>query len=61
VSVFTSWEWDKWPSGVAGELRRLDEQGVDRIFVSLGGADMPQRIDVLATAHSVVSRVAAER
>jgi hypothetical protein len=54
VSVFTSWEWDKWPSGVAGELRRLDEQGADRIFVSLGGAAMSQRIDALATAHSVV-------
>jgi alkanesulfonate monooxygenase SsuD/methylene tetrahydromethanopterin reductase-like flavin-dependent oxidoreductase (luciferase family) len=50
VSVFTSWEWDKWPSDVPGELRRLDGLGADRVFVSLGGPDMRKRIDALATA-----------
>jgi alkanesulfonate monooxygenase SsuD/methylene tetrahydromethanopterin reductase-like flavin-dependent oxidoreductase (luciferase family) len=61
VSVFTSWAWDKWPPDVAGELRRLDGHGVDRVFVSLGGADMRERIDALAAAGSGVSRVGAER
>jgi alkanesulfonate monooxygenase SsuD/methylene tetrahydromethanopterin reductase-like flavin-dependent oxidoreductase (luciferase family) len=60
VSVFTSWAWDKWPTDVTGELHRLDEQGVDRVFVSLGGPDMRQRIDALAAAGSGVSRVGAD-
>jgi alkanesulfonate monooxygenase SsuD/methylene tetrahydromethanopterin reductase-like flavin-dependent oxidoreductase (luciferase family) len=52
VSVFTSWDWDKWPDDVAGELRRLEATRVDRVLVSLGGADMPERIAALAAAST---------
>jgi hypothetical protein len=52
VSVFTSWDWDKWPGDVAGELRRLDAHRVDRVLVSLGAADMPERIAALAAAST---------
>jgi hypothetical protein len=52
VSVFTSWEWDKFPSNVPAELRRLESLGIDRLLVSLGGADMPDRIAALAGARA---------
>jgi alkanesulfonate monooxygenase SsuD/methylene tetrahydromethanopterin reductase-like flavin-dependent oxidoreductase (luciferase family) len=52
VSVFLSWEWDKWPDDPAGELHTLQERGASRAFVSLG-AELPvmvQRIASLAAA-----------
>jgi alkanesulfonate monooxygenase SsuD/methylene tetrahydromethanopterin reductase-like flavin-dependent oxidoreductase (luciferase family) len=60
VSVFTSWEWDKFPSDVAAELRRLESLGIDRVLVSVGGADMPDRIARLAAARrSLMQRTRA--
>jgi alkanesulfonate monooxygenase SsuD/methylene tetrahydromethanopterin reductase-like flavin-dependent oxidoreductase (luciferase family) len=50
VSVFVSWEWDKWPADPATELRRLADTGVDRACVSMGGPDMKDRVDALADA-----------
>ena len=50
VSVFVGWEWDKWPSDVDAELRRIRGHGIERLFVSLGGADMPERVAQLARA-----------
>ncbi len=50
VSVFLSWEWDKWPRDVRGELARLAELGVDRVLVSIGASDMPDRLGQLASA-----------
>jgi alkanesulfonate monooxygenase SsuD/methylene tetrahydromethanopterin reductase-like flavin-dependent oxidoreductase (luciferase family) len=50
VSVFLSWEWDKWPADPAAELRELERRGASRAFVSLGAdlASMVQRISELA-------------
>ena len=48
MSLFLSWEWDKWPADPAGELRRWQELGVERALISLGGADMPARLEGLA-------------
>jgi alkanesulfonate monooxygenase SsuD/methylene tetrahydromethanopterin reductase-like flavin-dependent oxidoreductase (luciferase family) len=50
LSVFLSWEWDKWPGDPRGELTRLTEVGVDRVLVSIGGSDMPDRLHRLASA-----------
>jgi alkanesulfonate monooxygenase SsuD/methylene tetrahydromethanopterin reductase-like flavin-dependent oxidoreductase (luciferase family) len=51
VSVFFSWEWDKWPADPAGELAQWRERGVDRCYVSIGSAEMPERIASLAAAQ----------
>jgi alkanesulfonate monooxygenase SsuD/methylene tetrahydromethanopterin reductase-like flavin-dependent oxidoreductase (luciferase family) len=48
ISVFLSWEWDKWPRDPEREVDRWSRFGVERLFVSLGGADMPRRLDELA-------------
>ena len=48
VSMFLSWEWDKWPANPAAELKRWQDLGVQRAFVSLGAADMPARLEQLA-------------
>lgn len=48
ISMFFSWEWDKWPSDPAAELARWHELGVDRALVSIGAADMPERLEQLA-------------
>ena len=50
LSVFLSWEWDRWPADPAGELERWAERGVDRACVSLGGPDMNGRIASLRDA-----------
>ena len=50
VSVFLSWEWDKWPADPGAELAALEARGAGRAFVSLG-AELPEmlrRISVLA-------------
>jgi alkanesulfonate monooxygenase SsuD/methylene tetrahydromethanopterin reductase-like flavin-dependent oxidoreductase (luciferase family) len=49
VSVFLSWEWDKWPADPAGELGRWADLGVDRACVSLGGPDMTRRVESIAS------------
>jgi alkanesulfonate monooxygenase SsuD/methylene tetrahydromethanopterin reductase-like flavin-dependent oxidoreductase (luciferase family) len=48
ISVFVSWEWDRWPEDVARELDRLADAGVDRVCVSMGAAAMLPRIETLA-------------
>ena len=48
LSVFLSWEWDKWPPDPRAELERWQNLGVERFFVSLGGADMDRRLEQLA-------------
>ncbi|HKG56739.1 MAG TPA: LLM class flavin-dependent oxidoreductase [Candidatus Limnocylindrales bacterium] len=55
VSVFVSWEWDKWPADPAAEVRRLADTGVSRAYVSLGGEDMTDRVDALADAAQSVA------
>lgn len=48
ISMFFSWEWDKWPADPVAELMRWRELGVERAFVSLGAADMPSRLSQIA-------------
>jgi alkanesulfonate monooxygenase SsuD/methylene tetrahydromethanopterin reductase-like flavin-dependent oxidoreductase (luciferase family) len=48
VSVFLSWEWDRWPADPVAELETWRRRGVDRVCVSLAGPDMPERIARLA-------------
>ncbi len=48
ISVFFSWEWDKWPDHPAAELDAWAARGVGRACISLGGPDMAARIAVLA-------------
>jgi len=48
LSIFLSWEWDKWPSDPVGELNRWQDRGIERFFVSLGARDMSRRLDQLA-------------
>jgi alkanesulfonate monooxygenase SsuD/methylene tetrahydromethanopterin reductase-like flavin-dependent oxidoreductase (luciferase family) len=48
ISMFFSWEWDKWPSDPTAELVRWRDLGIDRAFVSLGGADMRARLEELS-------------
>ena len=49
VSIFLSWEFDKWPADAAAALREWAERGVDRAFVSIGTEDMRARVSELAT------------
>jgi alkanesulfonate monooxygenase SsuD/methylene tetrahydromethanopterin reductase-like flavin-dependent oxidoreductase (luciferase family) len=48
VSLFLSWEWDQWPSDPVAELASWRDRGAERVFISLGGADMPDRLRQLA-------------
>ncbi len=48
ISMFFSWEWDKWPADPTAELSRWRDLGVGRVLVSLGGADMSERLRTLA-------------
>jgi alkanesulfonate monooxygenase SsuD/methylene tetrahydromethanopterin reductase-like flavin-dependent oxidoreductase (luciferase family) len=48
LSVFVSWEWDKWPADPATELDAWHDRGIERLCVSLAGPDMVARIDALA-------------
>jgi alkanesulfonate monooxygenase SsuD/methylene tetrahydromethanopterin reductase-like flavin-dependent oxidoreductase (luciferase family) len=48
VSIFLSWEWEKWPDDPSEHLRRWAESRVDRAYISLGADDMPRRIEALA-------------
>jgi alkanesulfonate monooxygenase SsuD/methylene tetrahydromethanopterin reductase-like flavin-dependent oxidoreductase (luciferase family) len=48
VSLFLSWEWDKWPADAVAQLEAWRSRGIDRVFVSLGADDMPVRLRQLA-------------
>ncbi len=48
LSVYLSWEWDKWPADPADELSRWQQRGVARVLVAVGAEDMPGRIRQLA-------------
>ena len=50
LSVFLSWEWDKWPADPGAELARWAALGVDRACVRLGSADMRARLETLIAA-----------
>jgi alkanesulfonate monooxygenase SsuD/methylene tetrahydromethanopterin reductase-like flavin-dependent oxidoreductase (luciferase family) len=47
VSVFLDWAWDRWPADAHDQIARWRDAGVDRACVSVGGDDMPSRIDQL--------------
>ena len=57
VSVFLSWEWDKWPEDPSAELADLERRGATRAYVSLGATlpAMIERISILAAAAAVVA------
>lgn len=48
VSLFFNWGWADWPEDPIAELARWRDRGAERIFVSLGGPDMPDRLRRLA-------------
>ncbi|MDP8928377.1 MAG: LLM class flavin-dependent oxidoreductase [Actinomycetota bacterium] len=48
LSLFLSWEWDKWPANPTAELEAWRARGIGRVFVSLGSRDMPDRLRQLA-------------
>ncbi len=48
ISMFFSWQWENWPADPAAELARWTSLGVDRALISIGGADMPDRLQQLA-------------
>ena len=58
LSVFLSWEWDKWPTDPWSELDRWADLGVDRACVSVAGPDMGKRVEMLATRPSGESGLA---
>ncbi len=48
LSLFWDWSWDNWPADPEAEPEPWLQQGIDRFFVSIGGADMPVRLEKLA-------------
>ena len=52
VSMFFSWEWDKWPADPVADLEAWRRRGVERAFVSLGSDDMPRRLEQLAALNA---------
>jgi alkanesulfonate monooxygenase SsuD/methylene tetrahydromethanopterin reductase-like flavin-dependent oxidoreductase (luciferase family) len=48
LSLFFDWSWDSWPAEPGAPLARWRELGIERFFISIGGADMPTRIEQLA-------------
>ena len=48
LSTFVDWSWASWPDDAATGLERLFAKGFDRVFVSLGGPDMPARLRTIA-------------
>lgn len=47
ISVFLSWEWEKWPEDPRRAIETLAGGGVDRVFASVAGDDMLDRIETL--------------
>jgi alkanesulfonate monooxygenase SsuD/methylene tetrahydromethanopterin reductase-like flavin-dependent oxidoreductase (luciferase family) len=62
VSVFLSWEWDKWPGDPATELAALADRGAHRALVSLGATrdEMVRRIERLAEIGNELAGRAGE-
>ncbi len=52
VSVFMDWSMMQWPADPEVRLERMSAAGVDRVFVGIGGPDMPARIALLAEIQS---------
>jgi alkanesulfonate monooxygenase SsuD/methylene tetrahydromethanopterin reductase-like flavin-dependent oxidoreductase (luciferase family) len=48
LSLFFDWSWDNWPADAAAVLNPWRDHGIDRFFISIGGNDMTQRIELLA-------------
>jgi alkanesulfonate monooxygenase SsuD/methylene tetrahydromethanopterin reductase-like flavin-dependent oxidoreductase (luciferase family) len=48
LSLFFDWSWDSWPADADAQLSHWHELGIERFFVSVGGADIPARIEQLA-------------
>jgi alkanesulfonate monooxygenase SsuD/methylene tetrahydromethanopterin reductase-like flavin-dependent oxidoreductase (luciferase family) len=48
LSLFWDWSWDNWPPDPQAELEHWRQRGIDRFFVSIGGDDMPARLEELA-------------
>jgi hypothetical protein len=48
VSVFLSWEWDKWPADPEVELDQWRSRGVERACISLAGPNMVERVERVA-------------
>ncbi len=47
LSAFVDWSFANWPAQPRVELDRLAAKGFDRIFVSVGGPDMANRVRAL--------------
>ena len=52
VSVFVDWSMAQWPADPEARLQGLAVAGVDRVFVGIGGPNMPARIASLAEMAS---------
>jgi alkanesulfonate monooxygenase SsuD/methylene tetrahydromethanopterin reductase-like flavin-dependent oxidoreductase (luciferase family) len=52
ISMFFSWQWEKWPADPAAELAGWASLGVDRALISIGGDDMPDDLQQLASLQS---------
>ena len=48
VSVFMDWSMMQWPADPEVRIEHLSAAGVDRVFVGVGGPNMPERIASLA-------------
>jgi alkanesulfonate monooxygenase SsuD/methylene tetrahydromethanopterin reductase-like flavin-dependent oxidoreductase (luciferase family) len=48
LSLFCDWSWSSWPADPQAELEPWRQRGIDRFFVSIGGDDMPARLEKLA-------------
>ena len=52
ISVFLDWSFDNWPADPRRELDAWAARGIDRVAVSIGSPDMPQRIGILASSST---------
>ena len=50
MSVYLGWQDENWPEDPTAELRRWNDRGIDRCFVSVGGPEVLRRIHALANA-----------
>jgi alkanesulfonate monooxygenase SsuD/methylene tetrahydromethanopterin reductase-like flavin-dependent oxidoreductase (luciferase family) len=49
LSVFLSWEWEKWPADDEAQLERFAAAGIDRAFVTVASQDMVATVRRLGT------------
>ncbi len=54
LSTYLDWSWGSWPADPRAELARLSG-GFDRVFISIGGYDMPGRVRRLAEARETAA------